>query len=198
MLEVEFKASYPSLQKCPKGTLPEYAFIGRSNVGKSSLINYLADKKRLARTSATPGKTQLLNFYQVQNDWFLVDLPGYGFAKVNVKVKKKWRALIEQYLLRRTHLMCAFLLIDSTLPAQKIDIEFMNWMGRNRIPFAIVFTKVDRIKGESAENKIEALKADFLEHWETLPTCFEASAVKQWGRDEILAFIEKCNANTTA
>lgn len=187
----EYRGSFPGIQECPVDDRAEFAFIGRSNVGKSSLINMLTGRKDLAHTSNKPGKTQMINYFLIDHQWHLVDLPGYGYAKISKKKRQQWERMIQDYLVKRLQMYCAFVLIDAMIPPQDIDIEFINWLGEMHIPFALVFTKTDRLKpGEEAEN-IEAMQAALLETWEALPQQFITSAEKGIGRDEILAFIEE-------
>ncbi len=178
---------------CPKDNKPEYAFIGRSNVGKSSLINMLTNKKKLAKTSATPGKTLLINHFIINNEWYLVDLPGYGFAKRSKKEVAKLEQMISEYILQREQLVNVFLLVDIRLDPQKIDLEFIQWLGDSSVPFAIVFTKADKLSATKASQQVEAYKKVLLETWEELPPIFITSAEKRQGRDEILDYIEKIN-----
>ena len=185
--------SFPSEHKCPRDDRPEYAFIGRSNVGKSSLINMLLGRKDLAHTSKKPGKTQLLNYYLINESWYIVDLPGYGYAKISKAKRKEWSRMIQGYLQKRQTLMCAFILLDSNIPAQKIDLEFINWMGEMRIPFVIVYTKMDRLKNTEKEARIEAIQTELLKDWNELPQQFYTSSNKGLGRSEILAFIDQVN-----
>lgn len=189
----QFVISNTDVAKCPAPTLPEYAFIGRSNVGKSSLINMLCTRNKLAKTSGKPGKTQLINHFIINDKWYLVDLPGYGYAQVSKEKKQNWEEFIIQYILKRKNLMCMMVLIDSRLPPQKIDLEFMSWLGENQIPFVMVFTKTDKLtKGKFADN-METYKKEMSKHWEELPTCFYTSAEKKEGRKEVLDFIEQTN-----
>ena len=189
----EFVVSNTDVNKCPTDGFPEYAFIGRSNVGKSSLINMLTGKKGLALTSQKPGKTLLINHFIINNSWFLVDLPGYGFAQQGKEGREKLRRIIESYVLYREQLTCLFVLLDCRHEAQKIDLEFMEWLGENGIPFAIIFTKTDKIsKGRLAENT-NAYRRKLLETWEELPPMFFSSSEKKEGRDEILGYIESIN-----
>ncbi len=181
------------IEKLPKPTLPEYAFIGRSNVGKSSLINMLTNNKHLAKVSKTPGKTQLINHFLINDNWYLVDLPGYGFAKASKKMKHDWKHFIKEYLSRRTNLQCVFALIDSRLSPQNIDIEFINWLGKMKIPFVITFTKADKQKKDIVENNVTALKKTLMKYWQTLPEIFITSAVTALGKKEILEFINSIN-----
>ena len=192
-LDVQYVGSYISENQCPPSKLPEYAFIGRSNVGKSSLINMLCQRKNLARVSNTPGKTQLLNYFDVNQQWYLVDLPGYGYAKVSKKQRAKFEKMIERFLSVREALQCTFVLLDSRHALQKIDQEFINWMGANGIPFVIVFTKTDKLKDEELETNINEINQTLLTQWSELPTQFISSAKTKKGRDEILAFIDDIN-----
>lgn len=185
----EFKMAASNLAGCPKGILPEFAFIGRSNVGKSSLINMLVERKDLARTSATPGKTVSINFFLINSKWHLVDLPGYGYAKRSKTLRSQWETVLIDYLKSRENLQCVFVLIDCRVPPQTSDISFINMLGKMEVPFVIVFTKLDKIKViESAEN-IQKFKDTLLLDWSQLPDCFETSSVKEIGRKEILNFI---------
>lgn len=180
-------------RKCPKPVLPEYAFIGRSNVGKSSLINMLCQRKSLAKVSSTPGKTQLINHFQIDESWLLADLPGYGYAKVSKTKRTKFHNFTLDYLRNRENLMCTFVLIDSRLKPQAIDLEFFEFCGTKKIPFVIAFTKFDKLTLEEKEKNIAAYKEKLLESWNELPPIFLTSSVKSSGRDEILAFIEQTN-----
>ncbi|MEM1326616.1 MAG: ribosome biogenesis GTP-binding protein YihA/YsxC [Bacteroidota bacterium] len=191
----EYVGSYAQEGQCPKAARPEYAFIGRSNVGKSSLINMLTNRKELARTSKKPGKTQLINYFSIDDNWGLVDLPGYGYAKISKKMRLKWRRMIETYLSQRQQLQYAFVLIDSNVPPQEIDIEFVNWLGEIGVPFVLVFTKIDRPKEDQLDTNINAFKEALLVYWEELPLHFLTSSNTGSGRDEILHFIEKANAD---
>lgn len=188
-----YVGSFPTLSACPKDGKPEYAFIGRSNVGKSSLINLLTGRNSLARISNTPGKTQYLNFYLINEAWYLVDLPGYGYARISKTKRKAWERMIHGYLQRSESLQCAFVLLDSNVPPQQIDIDFINWLGEVHIPFVIVYTKTDRLKPEEAEANIAAIQKALQEHWETLPQQFITSSVKKRGGEEILNLIEEVN-----
>ncbi len=190
----KFVISSPDIQKCPEPNLPEYAFIGRSNVGKSSLINMLTDNKKLAKTSGTPGKTQLINHFLINDKWYLVDLPGYGFAKSSKKAREKWGLMIRKYLVKRKNLLCIFVLIDSRLSPQKADIDFINWIGINKLPFVIIFTKTDKLNKIQLTQNINLFKNRLLENWEELPQSFISSAKTKSGKDNILDFIEKTNA----
>ena len=191
--EARFVVSNTDVNKCPKSQLPEYAFIGRSNVGKSSLINMLTGNKKLAMTSGKPGKTRLINHFIINGEWYLVDLPGYGYAKISKTDREKWKKFIHKYLLYRKNLYGIFLLIDSRLEPQNNDLEFMQWLGENQIPFVLVFTKVDKLnKTEKAvfqENYVQKL----LETWEEAPLMFQTSAETGEGRDELLDFIGNVN-----
>lgn len=189
----EFVISNTDVKKCPANTLPEYAFIGRSNVGKSSLINMLTQRKGLAMTSQKPGKTQLINHFLINNEWHLVDLPGYGFARVGQSNRERLKSIIEDYILEREQLTNLFILLDCRHEPQKIDLEFIEWAGENGVPFALVFTKADKLsKGKLASN-IEAYKQTLLESWEELPPIFITSSEAKEGRDELLNYIEDIN-----
>ncbi len=190
----QYIGSYPSVSSCPEDERPEYAFIGRSNVGKSSLINMLTNRNSLARISKKPGKTQMINYFLVENSWYLVDLPGYGYAKVSKKKRREWKIMIEGYLLHRKTLACAFVLIDANIPAQKIDIEFMNWLGDKCIPFVLVYTKTDRLKPVEIGPNIQKIQQELLQYWDTLPQQFITSSIKKEGQKEILDFIQQINA----
>ena len=189
--QAEFTLSAPVVSMCPKDTKPEYAFIGRSNVGKSSLINMLTNNRKLAKTSSTPGKTLLINHFIINREWYLVDLPGYGFAKRSKKEIDRLDQMIRGYILQREQLVCVFVLIDIRLEPQKIDLEFIEWLGLSGIPFAIVFTKADKLTPNKARQAVEAYKHKLLETWEELPPVFITSAEKKEGRDALLDFIEK-------
>ena len=191
---VEFIGSFERLDQCPQQDLPEYAFIGRSNVGKSSLINMLTDHKNLAHTSSTPGKTQLFNFFLINDGWHLVDLPGIGYARVSKKLREKWQRRIHFYFKNRMQLSCAFYLVDSNVPPQKTDTDFINLLGKLEVPFVIVFTKTDKKKGKrSKEDHVEAFKQTLLKDWASLPQTFISSSVDSTGREEMLSFIESVN-----
>lgn len=189
----EFIKSSGKWQDCPDPVLPEYAFIGRSNVGKSSLINAMANKKDLAKTSQTPGKTQLINHFLINVEWYLTDLPGYGYAKVSKSLRKDFEKLITQYILNRTNLVNLFVLIDIRHSPQQIDLDFMQWCGESGIPFSIVFTKADKLRGNAAVKNTEEYRKKMEEFWDELPPMYITSAEKKQGRDEILSFIEKTN-----
>ena len=188
--EVEFIGSYPDHRQAPDDQLPEFAFIGRSNVGKSSLINLLVERKALARTSNVPGKTQHLNFYLVNEEWFIVDLPGYGYAQVSQKLRKKWRRMMEEYFRKREDLVCVFVLVDGNIPPQKSDIEFINFLGEHGVPFIILYTKTDRCKPHQLEENIAAVRQELLQYWEELPPDIATSAVEGTGREEVLQVIQ--------
>lgn len=189
----EFVVSNSDVSKCPNNTIPEYAFIGRSNVGKSSLINMITGRKSLAKTSGRPGKTQLINHFIINNNWHLVDLPGYGYAKVSKTSKKKFQQFITDYFLRREQMVWAFVLIDIRHEPQKIDLEFMQWMGESAIPFSIVFTKADKLKPKAIERNVNSYITTLLETWETAPKHFVTSSSSGTGREELLEYIDKMN-----
>ncbi len=189
----EFVISSPMVSMCPKDTKPEYAFIGRSNVGKSSLINMLCNNKKLAKTSATPGKTLLINHFIINKEWYLVDLPGYGFAKRSKKEIAKLEQMINGYILQREQLVNVFVLVDIRLEAQKIDLEFINWLGSSSVPFAIVFTKADKLNTTKVQSNVAAYKKVLMETWEELPPMFITSSEKKTGRDEVLDYIDQIN-----
>lgn len=190
---VSFVKSSEKWQNCPEPTLPEYAFIGRSNVGKSSLINMIMGRKYLAKTSQTPGKTQLINHFLVNENWFLTDLPGYGYAKVSKTQRKDFEKLITQYILNRKNLICTFVLVDIRHEVQKIDLEFMQWCGENGIAFSIVFTKADKLKKNIIEKNVKNYQEKLLEYWEELPPMFVTSAENSTGKEEILNYITEIN-----
>ncbi|QYJ69460.1 ribosome biogenesis GTP-binding protein YihA/YsxC [Flavobacterium litorale] len=190
----EFIISNSDVSKCPKELLPEYAFIGRSNVGKSSLINMITGRNSLAKTSGKPGKTQLINHFKINSNWFLVDLPGYGYARVSKKTKATFQKFITNYFEKREQLTCAFVLIDIRHEAQKIDLEFINYLGENEIPFCIIFTKADKISPRKIEEHVNAYSAKLLENnWEAMPQHFVTSSTKNIGRDEVLDYIAAVN-----
>jgi len=189
----EFSISSPMVSMCPKDTKVEYAFIGRSNVGKSSLINMLCRNKKLAKTSATPGKTLLINHFIINKEWYLVDLPGYGYAKRSKKEVQRLDQMIRGYILGREQLVNVFVLIDVRLEAQAIDLEFMNWLGMSGIPFSMVFTKADKLSAAKVRASVEAYEQKMLETWEEMPPYFITSAEKGEGREELLDYIEKIN-----
>ena len=189
----EFVISNTDVKKCPAGIFPEYAFIGRSNVGKSSLINMLTARKGLAMTSATPGKTMLINHFLINKNWYLVDLPGYGYARRGQKGKDQIRTIIEDYILEREQMTNLFVLIDSRLEPQNIDLEFMEWLGENGIPFSIIFTKSDKLKGGRLKMNVNAYLRELSKQWEELPPYFISSSENRTGRTEILNYIENIN-----
>ena len=192
--QAEFSLSAPMVSMCPKDTKPEYAFIGRSNVGKSSLINMLTNNKKLAKTSSTPGKTLLINHFIINKEWYLVDLPGYGYAKRSKKEVEKLDQMIRGYILQREQLVNVFVLVDIRLEPQKIDLEFIEWLGVSSIPFAIVFTKADKLTANKARQAMEAYKKKLSETWEETPPMFLTSAEKKDGRDDVLNYIEQINS----
>ena len=189
----EFVVSNQDVDKCPSNALPEYAFIGRSNVGKSSLINMLTSRKSLAKTSGRPGKTQLINHFIINKNWYLVDLPGYGYARVSKSQKKVFQKFITAYFEKRRQLVSAFVLVDIRHKPQPIDLNFMTYLGENQIPFSIIFTKADKLKPKGIENYINAYKSIILEIWEEMPNYFITSATKGIGKDELLNYIESIN-----
>lgn len=190
----EFIISNSKVTHCPKDMLPEYAFIGRSNVGKSSLINMLTQKKSLAKTSGRPGKTQLINHFKINDNWFLVDLPGYGYARVSKKDKKTFQKYITDYFKERQQLVCAFVLIDIRHEPQKVDLEFMEWMGENAIPFCIIFTKADKLRPKAIENHVSDYIKKLLDGiWEEAPNYFITSSSNTAGREEVLSYIDTIN-----
>ena len=189
----KFVISNSRADKCPEGNLPEYAFIGRSNVGKSSLINMLTNHSKLAMTSSTPGKTLLINHFLINNAWYLVDLPGYGYAQRGKKVMEQIKNLIQHYVLERVQMTCLFVLIDSRLEPQKIDLEFIEWLGENGIPFALVFTKADKQSAGKTKQNVERFLHTLKEQWEELPPYFITSAEKKTGREEVLDYIDSIN-----
>jgi len=189
----EFISSSPNVLACPKEQIPEYAFIGRSNVGKSSLINMLTGRKKLAKTSSTPGKTRLINHFKIDGQWFLADLPGYGYAKVSKKDREAFARMIEQYATLRSNLVCFFVLVDARIPPQQIDLDFIEWLGDSNLPFVLVLTKVDKINQKEKSKNLKLLKEALSEQWEELPLIVETSAVKGSGRDELLGFIAATN-----
>ena len=185
--------SNSQVAKCPKDRLPEYAFIGRSNVGKSSLINMLTNCKNLAKTSGRPGKTQLINHFKIDDRWFLVDLPGYGYARVSKTTKQVFQRFITDYFEQRKQLVSAFVLVDIRHEPQKIDVEFMQWLGERAIPFAIIFTKADKLKPQAIERNVAAYKEALLEWWEEFPPYFITSAQNKTGKEELTQYIEQTN-----
>lgn len=189
----EFVVSNSKVDLCPNSSLPEYAFIGRSNVGKSSLINMLTGRKSLAKTSAKPGKTQLINHFLINKNWHLVDLPGYGYAQVSKSTKRVFQKFITAYFEKRKQMVCAFVLIDSRHKPQPIDMEFMQWLGENAIPFCIIFTKGDKLKPKALDKNIENYKVEMLESWEEMPQYFITSATTATGKDDVLDYIKGIN-----
>ena len=190
-----FIISNTDVSRCPKDNIPEYAFIGRSNVGKSSLINMLTNHKKLAKTSGRPGKTQLINHFKINDSWFLVDLPGYGYAQVSKTKRKTFQGFIKDYFLQRQQLVCSFILVDSRHEPQKIDLEFMQFLGENGVPFGIIFTKADKLGSSTLNKNITKYKKQLLKTWEAIPTHFITSSESEMGRDEVLKFIEKVNTD---
>ena len=191
--EAKFVISNTDIKLCPTDGKPEYAFIGRSNVGKSSLINMLVDKKDLAKTSGRPGKTQLINHFLINDDWYLVDLPGYGYAKASKSSRHQWEKFIYQFLTQREMLINTFVLLDSRLEPQKIDLEFMTWCAEQQLPFSIVFTKIDKLSSSALQKNLAAYKKEMLKYWEALPPVFTSSAESKFGREKILNYIEQIN-----
>lgn len=191
--EAEFIISNTDYQHCPKPSLPEYAFIGRSNVGKSSLINSLTGRKSLAKISGKPGKTRLINHFKINSNWFLVDLPGYGYAQIGKTEREKFETIIYGYLNNRENLMCTFVLVDIRHDPQKNDLEFMRWMGEHGLPFVLVFTKADKLREDRVAGKVRKYSEKLLEEWEELPQMFITSSLKKTGQDEILSFIDEIN-----
>lgn len=191
----EFIVSNSDVEKCPKSMLPEYAFIGRSNVGKSSLINMLTSRKSLAKTSGRPGKTQLINHFLINKNWHLVDLPGYGYARVSKSSKKTFQKFITQYFDFREQLVSAFVLVDIRHAPQSIDLDFMAWLGEHGIPFSIIFTKADKLRPKAIENHVTDYKNVLLETWEEMPNYFITSSSKDIGKDYVLGYIEELNGN---
>jgi GTP-binding protein len=189
----EFVISNTDINKCPKDGKPEYAFIGRSNVGKSSLINMLTGNKKLAKTSGKPGKTQLINHFIINNEWYLVDLPGYGYAKTSKTNRAQWEKFISEYLTKREELLNVFVLIDSRLEPQKIDLEFMNWCGEKEIPFSMVFTKIDKLSSSALQKNLAKYKKEMLKYWEELPPVFTTSSESKFGKEKLLNYIEQIN-----
>jgi len=191
--QARFLISNTDVKKCPAPDRPEYAFIGRSNVGKSSLINMIVGQNSLAKVSVKPGKTQLINHFIIDESWYLVDLPGYGYAKISISVKEKFQKLISNYILSRENLYCLFVLIDVRHAAQQIDIEFITWLGENHIPFAIIFTKADKLGKVSVSKNVGAYTQELKKLWEDLPSILVSSSQDGTGRDEIISFIENIN-----
>lgn len=191
--EAVFVISNTDVSKCPNDNKPEYAFIGRSNVGKSSLINAITNQSKLAKTSGKPGKTQLINHFLINQEWYLVDLPGYGYAKTSKKNRATWESFIAEFLLKRENLMNVFVLLDSRLEPQKIDLEFMNWCGENGIAFSMVFTKIDKLSSSALQKNLAKYKKEMLKFWEELPPVFTTSSVSKFGGEKLLNYIEWIN-----
>jgi len=196
--QAAFVVSNTQVAKCPTHKLPEYAFIGRSNVGKSSLINMLTNHKGLAKTSSKPGKTQLINHFLINKEWYLVDLPGYGYAKVSKQSKKTFQQFITDYFKKRRELVCAFVLVDIRHEPQKIDLEFMQWLGENAIPFAIVFTKADKLTEKQIQEHVTSYSEILLQQWEEMPPYFITSSENRLGKEDLLSYIETINQSLKA
>jgi GTP-binding protein len=193
MKEATFMGSFVREDKCPVDIKPEYAFIGRSNVGKSSLINMLTGKKDLAKVSQTPGKTQTINYFLIDHEWYMVDLPGIGYARISRSKREEWEKMIHFFLKNRANLQYVFMLIDAMIPPQKKDMDFLNWMGENRIPFVLVYTKTDRILPRDLKSNLKRIQDEILKYWEELPPQFITSAEKKRGKEEILSFVQESN-----
>ena len=193
--EAAFVISNTEIEKCPTDGKLEYAFIGRSNVGKSSLINMLTNRNKLAKTSGRPGKTQLINHFIINDDWYLVDLPGYGYAKASKTSRATWEKFIVNYLTKREQLVNVFVLLDARLEPQKIDMEFMNWCGEKGIPFSMVFTKADKLSSTALQKNLAKYKKEMLKFWEELPPVFTTSATSKFGREKLLNYIEHMNTS---
>ena len=193
----EFVISNSDVAKCPTGNLPEYAFIGRSNVGKSSLINMLTGRNGLAKTSATPGKTLLINHFLVNGEWYIVDLPGYGDASRGKEIREQLARMIKSYIMKREQMVNLFVLVDSRHKPQKIDLEFITWLGENGVPFSLVFTKLDKLGNQAGLRNVEEYKQALAEQWEELPPVFVTSSVDGRGRDELLDYIEQINKSVS-
>ena len=191
--KAEFICSNTRVDLCPQEAIPEYAFIGRSNVGKSSLINMLVERKKLAKTSSTPGKTRLINHFKINKQWFLCDLPGYGYAKVSKKERESFAKMIEKYATQRSNLVCFFVLVDARIPPQQLDLDFIEWLGDSNLPFVIVLTKVDKINQTGKSKNLDLLKKELLQSWDELPLIFETSATKGTGKEQVMGFIEDTN-----
>ena len=196
ILSASFIKSSTKISQCPKPDKPEFAFIGRSNVGKSSLINLIIGQKRLAKISSNPGKTQTINHFEVNGKWYLVDLPGYGFASVSQATRKSWSGMMESYFLNRENLNCVFVLVDSRIDPQKSDLDFIQWMGGNRIPLIIVMTKIDKLSRNELTKSFNRIKNKLLESWDELPVIIQSSTVTKLGREEILSAIENAMSLT--
>lgn len=192
-VNIKFIGSYPSVKKMPATGLPEYAFIGRSNVGKSTLINYLSNRKSIAKTSKKPGKTQMINLFEVDNAWGMVDLPGYGYAATSKTTRRSWMKMIYEYLEKRENLANCFVLLDSRLPLQEVDRNFLLWLGQKQIPFSIIFTKTDVLSKNKTNANIAKIKRELEKDWEFLPETFAVSSLKKTGREAILQYIESIN-----
>jgi GTP-binding protein len=188
--EAVFVVSNTEIKNCPTDKKPEFAFIGRSNVGKSSLINMLTGKKGLAKTSGTPGKTQLINHFIINDQWYIVDLPGYGYARASKTLRSKWEKFIADYLTKRETLMNIFVLLDARLEPQKIDLEFMNWCGEKGLPFSMVFTKIDKLSSSVLQKNLAKYKKEMLKYWEEMPPVFTSSSTSGFGREQLLNYIE--------
>ena len=193
VVKAEFVVSNATVEKCPKPDRHEYAFIGRSNVGKSSLINMLTNNKKLAKTAARRGKTQLINHFLINDMWYMVDLPGYGYARTSETARRQFEKMIRDYILKRENLVCLFVLIDSRLEPQKIDLEFMEWLGENGVPFVMIFTKADKLSATQRLKCIDDYHKVMLETWETTPMAFMTSSEKRLGREEVLDYIDELN-----
>jgi GTP-binding protein len=191
ILNAEFISSYADVSKCPTPDKPEFAFIGRSNVGKSSLINMLTSSKKLAKISVTPGKTQTINHYLINSSWYLVDLPGYGYATVSKSTRAGFGVMIENYILKRENLTCLFILIDSRLPPQAIDLDFIEWAGSKEVPLALLFTKIDKLKHNELQKNLKLYQNTLLSRWEELPTIILTSSEKKNGKEEVLSLIDE-------
>ncbi|MDA9774139.1 ribosome biogenesis GTP-binding protein YihA/YsxC [Saprospiraceae bacterium] len=196
--EVYFCGSFPTFNQTPTDGKPEFAFIGRSNVGKSSLINMITNRKTLAKVSNTPGKTQLINYFMINDSWYLVDLPGYGYAKLSKTKRKEFSNMIESYLVRKNTIVCTFVLLDSRHDLQKLDLEFLNWCGTAKIPICLIFTKMDKLRPLERDKNIDRLRKSLLQYWEELPVNFISSAETAEGRDDILNYIDNLVKELTA
>ena len=192
----KFIISNTDHNKCPDSKSPEYAFIGRSNVGKSSLINMLTNHSKLAKTSGRPGKTQLINHFLINDEWYLVDLPGYGYARVSKESRAGWETMISEYLINRKNLFNVFVLIDSRLTPQAIDLEFVQWLGEHQIPFSLIFTKADKLSINKVQSNVSKFKKELLKTWESLPEIFVTSSVSQKGKEELLTYIDQINKSS--
>lgn len=191
--QAKFVVSNTDYTKCPKHSMPEYAFIGRSNVGKSSLINMLTNHSKLAKASSTPGKTQLINHFLINEEWYLVDLPGYGYARVSKKSRVQWEKFIREYILHREELLCLFVLIDVRHKPQNIDLDFIGWLGSKGVPISIVFTKADKLKEVEVLQNVQVFRDELSKQWEDLPEFFITSSEKATGKDELLSYISEIN-----